>query len=56
MTTEQSNRIHETMSSIVRIDSDMMDVLIWNVLELLTPEQANQLEDVLTIHFEELTN
>tara|TARA_R100001591_G_scaffold55960_1_gene65764 strand:+ start:404 stop:574 length:171 start_codon:yes stop_codon:yes gene_type:complete len=56
MTSEQENRIHETMSSIVHIDPDMMDVLIWSVLELLTQEQANQLEDVLTIHFEELTN
>ena len=56
MNAEQENRIHQTMSSIVQIDPDMVDVLIWSVLELLTQEQANQLEDVLTIHFEELTN
>jgi hypothetical protein len=56
MNAEQSNRIHETMSSIVRIDSDMMDVLIWNVLDLLTQEQANKLENVLAIELEQLTN
>tara|TARA_R100001440_G_scaffold48423_1_gene68273 strand:+ start:331 stop:495 length:165 start_codon:yes stop_codon:yes gene_type:complete len=48
MSTEQEKRIHESISSIVHIDPEMMDVLMWNVLELLTQEQANQLEDVLT--------
>ena len=56
MNAEQEKRIHEAMSSIVHIDPDMMDVLIWSVMEMLTQEQANQLEDVLTNHFEELTN
>lgn len=56
MNAEQEKRIHEAMSSIVHIDPDMVDVLIWSVLELLTQEQANQLEDVLTNHFEELTS
>ena len=56
MNAEQEKRIYETISSIVRIDSDMVDVLIWNVLGLLTEEQANELEDVLSIQFEELTN
>ena len=56
MKAEQEKRIHEAMSSVVHIDSDMVDVLIWSVLKLLTQEQANQLEDVLTNHFEELTN
>ncbi len=56
MNAKQENRIHEAMSSIIHIDPDMVDVLIWSVLELLTQEQANQLEDVLTNHFEELTN
>jgi|TARA_R100000406_G_scaffold88327_1_gene73596 hypothetical protein len=51
MNAEQEKRIHEAMSSIVHIDPDMVDVLIWSVLELLTREQANQLEDVLTNHF-----
>ena len=56
MNAQQEKRIHEAMSSIVHIDSDMMDVLTWSVLELLTQEQANQFEDVLTNHLEELTN
>ena len=54
MNAEQEKRIHEAMSSIVHIDPDMVDVLIWSVLELLTREQANQLEDVLTNHIAEI--
>ena len=56
MNAEQENRIHQTMSSIVQIDPDMVDVLIWSVLELLTKDQANKLEDALAIEFEQLTN
>ena len=54
MDKHQEQRIHEAISSIVHTDPDMMDVLVWEVLELLTEDQANQLEDVLTNHFEEL--
>ena len=56
MNAEQEKRIHEAMSSIVHIDPDMVDVLIWSVLELLTQKQADRLEDILTNYFEELTN
>ena len=38
------------MLSVVHIDPDMIDVLFWSVLELLTTDQANQLEDILTNH------
>ena len=54
MNAEQEKRIHEAMSAIVHIDPDMMDVLTWSVLELLTQEQANQFEDVLTNHIAEI--
>ena len=50
MNAEQEKRIHEAMSTIVHIDPDMVDVLIWSVLDLLTQEQVNQLENVLTNH------
>lgn len=50
----QEQRIHDAITSIVLTDPDMMDVLMWSVLELLTTDQANQLEDVLTNHFAEL--
>ena len=56
MNAKQEKRIHEAMSSMVHIDPDMMDVLIWNVLDLLTQDQANKLEDILTIELEQLTN
>jgi hypothetical protein len=38
------------MLSVVHIHPDMVDVLFWSVLELLTTDQANQLEDILTNH------
>ena len=46
MNAEQEKRIHEAMSSIVHIDPDMVDVLIWSVLELLTQEQANHFASI----------
>jgi len=51
--TEQEKLIHEAMLSVVHIHPDMVDVLFWSVLELLTTDQANQLEDILTNHMGE---
>jgi len=48
--TKQEKLIHEAMLSVVHIHPDMVDVLFWSVLELLTTDQANQLEDILTNH------
>jgi len=53
MNLEQEKLIHEAMLSVVHIDPDMIDVLFWSVLELLTTDQANQLEDILTNHMGE---